>query len=230
MIKQVEKLLAVPTPEKIKGTELIDTPTILPHAGCSSTCKFLLMRLSFLSSLIITAVRKHLYNSKKQYLICNLQRKESKWNPLTRSYIHTYSYSKERILGHFTRSYTLYSDFLRSSLRTKHRISTIKVQLCSRYGAFLLDVCDQKWSVPWQFCGLCNTKTTSLICKPEIYLECPSISVTTSDELNSIQADEVFLFLPLNTVSFSSLFYCTGIFCLLITDLVLMHICGHKTS
>lgn len=226
MIKLVEKLLAAPKPEKIKGTELIDTPTVLPHAGRNSTCKFLLMRLSFLTSLIIMVVRMHLYNSKKQCMIRNLQGKERKGNSLTRSYIHTYSDSK---LGHFTRSYVLYSDLLRSSLRIKHRISAIKVQLCFRDGAFLLDVYGQKWSVPWQFHGLCNKKTTSSICKPETHLESPSISVTTSEELNSIQADEIFLFLSQNTISFSSLFYCTGIFCLLITDLVLMHICGHKT-
>ena len=60
MTKRVEKLLAIPKPEKIKETELIDTPTVLSHAGCSSTYKFLLVRLSFLTSLIIMVVGMHL--------------------------------------------------------------------------------------------------------------------------------------------------------------------------
>lgn len=145
MTKRVEKLLAIPNPEKIKETELIDTPTVLPYVGCSSTCKLVLKILSFLTSLIIMVVGTHLNNLKKQHMISSLQRKESKRNSLTESYIHS-SYFR---LGHFTRWYDLYSDLLRSSLRRKHGITTINVQLCSRDGAFLLDLYDQKRSVPW---------------------------------------------------------------------------------
>lgn len=47
MTKRVEKLVAVAKPEKIKETELIDTPTVLPHAGWGSPWKFLLNSFSY---------------------------------------------------------------------------------------------------------------------------------------------------------------------------------------
>lgn len=78
--QRVKKLAAIPKPEKIKETELIDTPTVLPHAGWSSSCKFLLIRISFLTYLYITVVGMHFYKFKNQHMISNLQRKESKRN------------------------------------------------------------------------------------------------------------------------------------------------------
>lgn len=82
--------------------------------------------------------------------------------------------------------------------------------------------------------GLCNEKTASLLCKPEAYLEPPSC-VTTSEKLNSLQAEQ-FLLSSLNTITFSSVFYNVGVFCLPITDFdvtlgkVQIHICGLRSA
>lgn len=140
MTKRVEKLVAVAKPEKIKETELIDTPTVLPHAGCGSPCKFL--PNSFPYFFDYYGCWNAFIELQNQHTISNMQRKGRKRNSLTKRYIRS-SCSK---LGHSSRSYDLYSDFLRSSLRRKHGIANINVQLCSRGGAFLLE---QKRSVPW---------------------------------------------------------------------------------
>lgn len=58
----VEKLMVTPEPEKIKEIRIIDTLTLLIHAGCRSTCKIQVIRLSFFTSLIIMVAGMHLFN------------------------------------------------------------------------------------------------------------------------------------------------------------------------
>lgn len=91
--------MAVPKSER-KETELSDTPTTLPKEGSSITCKFLLLRLTFLTYLNMMIVGMYIYHKRPQtqYMIPNLQREVSQRNSFTKSYILS-SYSK---LGHFT--------------------------------------------------------------------------------------------------------------------------------
>lgn len=54
--------MVTPEPEKIKEIRIIDTLTLLIHAGCRSTCKIQVIRLSFFTSLIIMVAGMHLFN------------------------------------------------------------------------------------------------------------------------------------------------------------------------
>lgn len=92
----------------------------------SGTFKFLLIKLSFPISLIFIVIGIHLHHFWKQYMIPNLQQKESKKNfpKLSKSYIH----SSDSKLSHFTRSCSLrftYISFEEETWNCNHKCPTM---------------------------------------------------------------------------------------------------------